>query len=265
MSLIELQYLLSKTLGFDSSFQQSKLKEQVADLIVDQGELTALERLQIYRNSIFAALCDALKNTFPICQQVVGEAYFLQLCRSYIAKVPSRQQNLDCYGEQFAAHLKLLIETRPELAEIAYVVDLAKIEWAVQLAYSARDETVLLAVDLQKLSPEQQNHFIPKLCDSVHVLSLESRADLLWTAHQERLTNSLEIEMSRCTAVIWRDTHSICVEVIDDDQLNFLNCVEKSMSLKNIAVSYTDPEMFITTLSAALSKGWLVADPQTSC
>jgi hypothetical protein len=93
------------------------------------------ERLAIYRNTVQSNFVESLKAGFPVLLQLVGDEYFGQLARQYLAGSPSRSGDLLAVGERFGEHI-----THVHAAdEYAYFADVARFEWLVQESRLARD------------------------------------------------------------------------------------------------------------------------------
>ena len=68
LALRDLQTAFRQALLEDDKTAAAALGVEIAD-----GELSASERLAVYRNNIFASLTDALKETFPVICRLVDE------------------------------------------------------------------------------------------------------------------------------------------------------------------------------------------------
>jgi hypothetical protein len=94
-------------------------------LIRDNG-LTGARRLQVYRNNTFTSLTEALAAIYPVVQQLVGEGFFRYAAHQYIRRYPSTSGNLHDFGGEFAG----LLGTLPQAAQLAYLPEVARLEWA---------------------------------------------------------------------------------------------------------------------------------------
>jgi len=91
------------------------------------GRVTAAARLSIYHNNVFGNLTEALRLTYPAVQRLVGKAFFAAAASRFIAAHPPASPDLYEYGADFPAFLAGL-ETA---ATLAYLPDVARLEWAV--------------------------------------------------------------------------------------------------------------------------------------
>lgn len=121
-SLLELQR------GFMDALHDSDAPGPLAAI---RGNGLAPEaRLRIYRHSGAAIHAGALRTTYPAVLALVGEDFFEQTARGYRAAQPSRSGNLQAFGDRFADYLATL----PAVAQLAYLPDVARLEWLRQQA-----------------------------------------------------------------------------------------------------------------------------------
>lgn len=115
--------------------------DALALVSVSGAGLTPADRLGIYRNNLFGNLTEALGIDYPVVSRLVGEDFFAAAAARFIRARPSTSGNLQHYGAGFADFLAAL----PEAAGVAYLTDVARLEWARQEA--------LLAADAEALEP----------------------------------------------------------------------------------------------------------------
>lgn len=106
------------------------------------------KRFNVYRNNVFVSLIDALQGRYPAVCRLVGEEFFRAMARPYVQQHPPRSPVLLRYGGGFADFLE---EFEP-VAELPYLADVARLEWAWNNAYHAADVTPLGADDLAHLA-----------------------------------------------------------------------------------------------------------------
>jgi hypothetical protein len=136
------------------------------------------DRLDIYRNTFVANATRALRLTYPAVHKLVGDHFFEAAAAAFVAQHPPRSACFDDYGVAFAA---FLADFQPALS-LAYLADVARLEWAVSRAIHADDVAPLDLARLVALSPEEQERvsFVPH--PSVSLLSLAAPADTIWRA-----------------------------------------------------------------------------------
>lgn len=136
-SLLDLQRAFAQALGNAGAGEASAH-------VIENG-LTPQARLGIYRNTATATLVGALRLSYPAVQALVGPEFFEGAARLFIERIPPQGAWLDAYGEAFPAFLARL----PEAAEIDYLADVARLEWAVGTVLHAPDAAPLDLRDLR--------------------------------------------------------------------------------------------------------------------
>src|SRR6516165_909152 len=91
-------------------------------------------RLEVYRNTFAGVLVNALRLSYPAVQKLVGEAFFEGAARAFIAGHPPASACLDDYGAAFPEFLAAFSPA----SSLAYLSDVARLEWAVCRALHAR-------------------------------------------------------------------------------------------------------------------------------
>ncbi len=142
---------------------------RVADYLLGD-EFSGARRLQIYRNNIFASLTAALAAVYPVIARLVGAEFFRYAADQYIRRYPSTSGNLHEFGGEFAAFIGAFAPA----AELSYLSDVARLEWACHEAFHAADHAPLalnsLAAVPQEKYPELKFTLHPacRLLDSTY-------------------------------------------------------------------------------------------------
>lgn len=139
-------------------------------------------RLGVYRNNVISSLVDALADTCPVVQRLVGEEFFRAMAAAFVRKSPPRSRVLAHYGREFPSFIAAFEPARM----LPYLADVARLEVARVQAYHAADAV-----------PVGQEHIAAALAagDRIaelrlglqHALfTLESAYSVvtLWAAHQ---------------------------------------------------------------------------------
>src|SRR5512143_2794599 len=107
--------------------------------------LSGERRLQVYRNNVLLNLTEALKAVYPVTERLVGDGFFRYAAGRYIPQHPSTSGNLHDFGGYFPGFLA----TFEPAAELAYLPEVARLEWAYHGVFHAADP---LPLDLGALA-----------------------------------------------------------------------------------------------------------------
>jgi hypothetical protein len=134
------------------------------------------DRLNIYRNTFVSSVTKALRLSYPAVHRLVGADFFEGAAGLFIARSPPRSAWLDEYGADFAEFLR---DFQPA-SSLAYLPDVARLEWAVNRAIHAAEVEPLDLARLSALPPEDQIRvcFVPH--PSITVMSVDYPADIIW-------------------------------------------------------------------------------------
>jgi hypothetical protein len=162
---------------------QNAMRKSLVDR--DDGDASAMlaehvpaERLDIYRNTFVMGATNALRLSYPAVHRLVGEDFFAGAAAIFIAGNPPQAANLDYYG----AELPAFLEHFPPAAGLAYLPDVARLEWAVSRAIHAADRAPLVLSELAALAPREYGNvrFVPH--SSIGLLRVSYPADTIWRA-----------------------------------------------------------------------------------
>jgi len=139
-------------------------------------------RFAVYRNNVVVSLIDALADTYPVTQELVGEEFFRAMARLFVSAEPPRSRVLAFYGESFPA----FIEHFPPVASVPYLADVARLEMLRVRAYHAADMTGLPADTIAQALADTDA--LPDLLVGFHpsagLMQSQYAVVSLWAAHQ---------------------------------------------------------------------------------
>jgi hypothetical protein len=142
--------------------------------------LPAAQRLHIHRHHILDSLAAALAATFPTVQAVVGAEFFRGLARAFIARSLPTQPVLAEYGAGFPA----FIAGHDVARNLPYLADVARLDWALNLAFHAPAGGRLVAADLAALPADQLPSLRLSLAPGTVLVCSTYPLDRIWAASQ---------------------------------------------------------------------------------
>jgi hypothetical protein len=216
-TLLELQHAVFRAVvAGDSAAAESHVLEDA---------LAPAERLDVYRNNFFASLANALRLSFPAVHRLVGEEFFQAAAQSFIAAEPPRSAYLNAYGADFADHLAAF----PPAATLAYLADVARLEWAVNRALHAPDAGAPAAEDFAAMAEMPPERLVLTPHPSIGLLRFDSPIEEIWRAVLAQDDQSLGaidlragpqylmversaagVQVSRLGEAEWRFTAALC-------------------------------------------------------
>ena len=142
------------------------------------GTLDAAARLRIYRNNVLGNLTGALRLTFPAIERLVGADFFAGAAAHFISAAPPTSADLYEYGAAVPAFLAAFEPAQG----IGYLADVARLEWAVNLALHAPFVPALTASALLGVPESQQPDLLFAPHPSLSLLALAHPAKAIWEA-----------------------------------------------------------------------------------
>ena len=125
--------------------------------------------LRVFHDTWFYGLLDGLRDVYPATAGALGETAFNAFARDYIRAHPLASGDQTAHGSGFPA----FFSSHPQAAALAWLGDLARLEWAEHRAHHAADAIPCDFDDL--LDPGRRVALHP----SVSVLGLSCNADAL--------------------------------------------------------------------------------------
>ncbi|MFT7400768.1 MAG: hypothetical protein ACI83N_000353 [Hydrogenophaga sp.] len=179
--------------------------------LVTWNQSDPARRLAVYRNNVMVSSVDALASSFPVTQQLVGEAFFRAMAQVFVRTHPPRTPVLSHYGHE----LPSFIAQFSPAAGLPYLADVALLEILRLQALHAADAQ---AMDAQRIAAVMQDtDTLPslrwQLAPSLHLLRSAHAAVSVWAAHQEGSDIALEgVDLQQAeSALVFRSEWDVMV------------------------------------------------------
>jgi len=221
-------------------------------------------RFAVYRNNVMVSLIDALADTYPVVQELVGEEFFRAMARVFAQANPPRSRVMAYYGHDFADFLAAF----PPATSVPYLADVARLEMARVRAYHAADVPPIQPETLQVAltKPEQLMSLRLVLHPSVQVIASPFAIFSLWAAHQGVLCiSSVDPEQAQ-TALVFRDALDVDTLEITVGISKFVRALQSGLTLFDAAgaASSADPEFDLSHALAMLLRLQLISHLTTT-
>ena len=149
-------------------------------------------RLQIYRNNAALSLTGALEAIYPVVRRVVGEGFFRYAAAQYIARHPSRSGDLHEFGE----HFSMFLQAFAPVADLAYLPDVARLEWAYHRVFHAAGHSPLDLATLAQVPAERQGELQFQLHPAARLLESAFPILRIWQVNQDAYTGDSAVDLS---------------------------------------------------------------------
>lgn len=137
-------------------------------------------RLRIYRHHVRHSLTTVLGATFPTVQALVGEEFFAGMARGFLENDLPRQPVLSEYGAGFVDFIAGFEPTRG----LPYLADMARLDWAMNVAFHTGPGATLDAASLGAIAPERLPSLNLWLAKDVTLLNSPFPLHRIWAASQ---------------------------------------------------------------------------------
>lgn len=219
------------------------------------GEFTADRRIAVYQNNYHQGLISALETSYPNCRKTVGDQYFGQLAGHYITAHPPQEADLNQYGSSFPSFIREMQEQRPELSGMAYLSDLAALDWLLYQVYFSPDRKTWPAAQFQELTAEQQAEVSLCLSPDVYYLSSDWPLYELWQLNRDEAESvDLDAVTQREFLVLYRDTYQAAIEPVSEHEFKMLAAIQEGQTI--ITLTQQFPE-YMDRLAIWIQRGWL--------
>jgi hypothetical protein len=221
-----------------------------------------IARLDVYAEAYFQRIVEALQADFPALARALGRRGFPKLVADYLKVRPTRSFTLSEGGR----HLPGFVAENPPAVEARWLADLARLEWALVLAFHADDVPPITAADLravpEEVWPDARFMFDPAL----QLLALDWPVDALWLTHEgdgfpEAVAALAPI---RTDLLVTRRVGTAVVERIDPTAAALLRALQQGDSLESVCTRAQQllpgrPEADLTAQVMAWFGGWIAA------
>jgi hypothetical protein len=216
------------------------------------------QRFAVYRNNVTVSLIDALADTYPVVQALVGEVFFRAMARVFAQVSPPRSRLMVYYGDTFAD----FVASFPPAATVPYLADVARLEMARVRAYHAADAAALQTEALQAAlaDPGQVLSLQLHVHPSVQMIASPFAVVSLWAAHQGALClTSVDPDVAQ-TALVFRHGLDVDTLALKAGDARFVSALQTGQSLLGAAqaAASSDAEFDLSHALALLLRWQLI-------
>jgi len=246
----ELQHLLALAVESPGAAEPGALASSIAP----HPPLDAVARAGIYADMYRARLQDALRSDFPNLARLVGDEGFSELSWAYGAAHPSASSDIG----QFGRHLPDFLEAHPGTR--GDEADLARLEWALAQAFTAKDAQPARQEALGRLgeaAAEARFAFVPAL----DVLVLSHDVLPLWQQLEAESEELPALDSRPVSVVVWRKGFQVLHRALSLAEAEALERARGGGTLALVCEAFSEAEdargEAFRTLAAWFQDGWV--------
>jgi len=226
---------------------------------VRAGRFPAAQHLQVYRNNVVEGLTGALRAVYPVVEKLVGDGFFRYVAHEYLRAHRPRSGNLHDFGDAFENFLAGFAPA----AELPYLPDVARLEWAWHQAFHAADAP---AFDLARLGavPAERHaalHFV--LHPSARLLESDFPVVRIFEINQEGYGGDTSVDLAEggVRVLVIRRELTVYVEPLAAGEAELLTALagQQPLGAAVEAALAAQPNFDLSgTLAGHLQRGTLV-------
>ncbi len=226
-------------------------QEQIRSYFLDPHYPDPHSGLKVYRSNLLFGILGAMSASYPMTKVLLGENNFNFFGREFLYRNPSTNSDLIQYGAGFGEFLR----TRRELENLAFIPDVARLEWALERVFYAKPEPSFLGevpADWKKVSPQ--------LKGTVRSLLTEYRVHQAWLAFMDKGEEGIEASQFKKEAeylAVWSDEGSPRVTPVNGTLTQWIEGVAAGLSPEEILQKGLSQEQILEAYRFALRQGWI--------
>ncbi|HWK94956.1 MAG TPA: DNA-binding domain-containing protein [Pseudolabrys sp.] len=200
---------------------------------------TPHKRFAVYRNNVIVGLSEAMRAQFPATEKIVGTEFFAALAQVYVSSEPPRSPVMMNYGERFPG----FIERFEPAAEIPYLADVARLEFARTQAYHAADAAPLDADAWQHVEADTLADLRVILHPSLRIVRSAFPVVTIWSMNSGGMEPASIEDCGPEDAVIARPRGVVEVRQLPPGGATFLNALTAGTTLGKAATAASNADV----------------------
>jgi hypothetical protein len=230
--------------------------------------------LAAYRTNAAALAERALLAAYPVVAALISEDSFAPMARQFWFQHPPERGDLACWGEVLPGFLA----TEPQLADVPYLADVARVEWALHRSTGAPDAAPFEPASFALLGEIEPDQLTLRLPPGTVVLRSDWPVVSLINAHLQHepafgtVAERVQAGVSEI-ALVWRQglrSHLVACTQAEAALLEALLAGQSLLAaleaVDGVAVAGADaPFDFSAWLNAAVTQGQVLGAARLSC
>src|SRR5262245_40935054 len=209
----------------------------VTPTIVD-GDLGVSARLAIYRHHVFTSLTAVLEATYPVVTRLVDRRFFALVADRFVRAHPPAGPCLVEYGGELAAFLAQF----PACGHLPWLPDVARLEWAMNVALHAPEAVALEPDALRALDPRAVARLTLHFEPSVTLLESPWPVDAIWRANQPEADGVVDVGAGEARLEIRRVGDDVVFRALPAGTFAFRGTLASGRTLEDAVERALDAE-----------------------
>jgi len=231
----------------------------IARLGIVSAGFDPASRMAIYRNNVLGNYRKALAASFPVSRRLVGPSFFDAAVEGFVRAYPSTRGDVNRYGGDFPRFLTAY----PPARALAYLRDVARLEWAIDQANIAADAAPLDLAALSTVPVEAWSELRFSLHPSSELIESPYPILHIWRANQSDADEEMiDLSEGGDRLLVRRTTEGVTIERLDADEHALLTALSEGGTLSDASRSAwsLDPAFDLTaTLQRLVASQTIVA------
>jgi hypothetical protein len=227
------------------------------EIFNNNSTLSIEESISIYQKSCRLALLNTMRDTFEVCVKITGDDFFNAMAELYIKETPSRNANIDCYGESF---VRFVAEFQPAM-QLPYLSDVAQLEWFWHKALHSENSQKFNPTALADLPEKDHAKIIFQLPLSAQMIESPYPIDEIWHFNQEGYVGEQSINLNKggVKLLVWRQEMNMRIDSLQKDEWDFLSAIEQGVPMGELdeVLSEEQAAHMSEMLADFVRKGWI--------
>jgi len=219
------------------------------------GDIPRASRIAVYRNNFHETVRKCLCNAYPVVERLVGTNCFRGLAARYAQRHRSTNADLQFFGRLFPKFL----EAQYTDTKFAYLADVARLEWAIELALTAPRSREVELDALAGIPPSAQPGLRFPRRPGASLLESPYPILEIWRANQADGTGTASLAAGPNRLGIKRGDAAADIVSLDEDAFTLASCLAAGDSLGAAATTLAERPGFDlgVSLNTLFLNGWL--------
>ena len=204
---------------------------------IEKTPLSAKDRLQVHKNNYRLTLSAALIDIYPVLMSFVGHEWLEAALKKFVLEYPPQDACLSGYGGKLADFLKGF----EPAAAMPYLVDIARLEWAIYDCQNAKEDKVLSAQEWHDIAGTGIQNQSLQFVQAHQFISSDYPLLDLWQAGSGlEVDGEIDLSSGGVRLLVIRPHTEVVLFALKEDEYAFLRSLQKGGSI----------------VAASLAAGW---------